>query len=115
MEIRQDNLLAALDLAASEEQVQPLLASPGIRIERIVSTGQASPGGFWFDQCWDEFVLLITGSAGVLIEGETATRSLGPGDHLIIPAHVRHRIEWTSAAEPTIWLAVHCLPVGAEC
>ena len=114
MEIRQGNLFASVDRVATEEQVLLLLATPDTRIERIVSTGQASPPGFWFDQKWDEFVLLVSGPARVLIEGETATRSLQPGDHLIIPAHVRHRVEWTSASEPTIWLAVHCRPAGAE-
>ncbi len=110
MQIKQENLFAALDPSATQEQVQLLLAVPGTRIERIVSTGQASVPGFWFDQDWDEFVLLISGSAGLLIEGETMTRSLAPGDHLTIPAHVRHRVEWTSGSEPTIWLAVHCRP-----
>ena len=112
MEIRQGNLFAALHLAASDEQVQRLLTAPSIRIERIVSTGQASLSGFWYDQCWDEFVLLVSGSAGILFEGETATRSLRPGDHLTIPARVRHRVEWTSGSEPTIWLAIHCGPAG---
>ena len=112
MEIRQGNLFAALDLAASDEQVQRLLTGPGIRIERIVSTGQASPSGFWYDQYWDEFVMLVSGTAGVLFEGEAATRSLRPGDHLTIPARARHRVEWTSATEPTIWLAIHCEPTG---
>jgi cupin 2 domain-containing protein len=112
MEFRHGNLFAALDLAASDEQVQRLLTAPGIRIERIVSTGRASPPGFWYDQCWDEFVLLVSGSAGVLFEGEAAARSLRPGDHLTIPARVRHRVQWTSASEPTIWLAIHCGPAG---
>jgi cupin 2 domain-containing protein len=110
MDIKHGNLFTAVDPAATDEQVQALLTAPGLRVERIVSTGQASPPGFWFDQDWDEFVLLVSGSAGVFIEGDTATRSLGPGDHLIIPAHVRHRVEWTSASGPTVWLAVHCRP-----
>jgi cupin 2 domain-containing protein len=114
MEIRQGNLFASLDQVATEEQVRLLLAAPHVRIERIVSTGQSSPQGFWYDQEWDEFVLLVSGSAGLRIEGEAAVRSLQPGDHLTIPAHVRHRVEWTWASEPTIWFAVHCRPAGAE-
>ena len=112
MEIKLGNLFAAIDATSTGELVQTLLTAPDIRVERIVSTGQASPPGYWFDQERDEFVLLVSGSAGVLIEGEGATRSLGPGDHLIIPAHVRHRVEWTSASGPTIWLAVHCRPAS---
>jgi len=113
MDIKHGNLFAAVNPIAPDEQVEALLTAPGLRVERIVSGGQASPPGFWFDQDWDEFVLLVSGSAGVLIEAEAATRSLGPGDHLIIPAHVRHRVEWTSASGPTIWLAVHCRPANA--
>jgi cupin 2 domain-containing protein len=114
MEIAQGNLFTSLDRAADEEQVLLLLATPDTRIERIVSTGQASPPGFWFDQDWDEFVLLVSGAAELRVEGETTARSLRVGDHLRIPAHVRHRVEWTSASEPTIWLAVHCRPARAR-
>jgi len=113
MDIRQSNLFAAVDRSATDEQVQALLTAPGLRVERIVSTGQASPPGFWFDQAWDEFVLLVSGSAGLQIEGEAAVRSLQAGDHLSIPARVRHRVEWTSATPPTIWLAVHFCPSSA--
>jgi cupin 2 domain-containing protein len=49
----------------------------------------------------------VAGSAGLLIEGETAPRMLAPGDYLYIPAHTRHRVEWTSVDKPTVWLAVH--------
>lgn len=108
MEITHGNLFAAVDAAATEEQVDALLTAAGVRVERIVSTGQACPPGSWFNQDRDEFVLLVSGSAGLTIEGEPVTRSLGPGDHLVIPAHVRHRVEWTSASGPTIWLVVHC-------
>ena len=80
---------------------------PGGKIERIVSTGQASPPGYWYDQDETEWVFLIAGSAGLLIEGEGAARVLGAGDFVEIPAHVRHRVEWTDARKPTIWLAVH--------
>ncbi len=112
MQISQHNLFAALAASGAEEQVTALMATPCVRIERIVTTGQASPPGFWFDQDWDEFVLLVSGAAGLTIEGEAAARSLGPGDHLLLPARVRHRVEWTSASGPTIWLAVHCRPAG---
>lgn len=90
-----------------EEQLTELLVTPGLRIERIVSTGQASPEGFWYDQDGAEWVLVLAGSAGLLVEGEAEPRVLGPGDHVFIPAHVRHRVAWTDPAQPTIWLAVH--------
>lgn len=90
-----------------EEEILVLARLPGARIERIVSTGQASPAGFWWDQDWTEWVVVLSGSAGLLVEGEDAPRVLGPGCYVELPPHVRHRVEWTSADEPTVWLAVH--------
>jgi cupin 2 domain-containing protein len=78
-----------------------------VRIERIVSTGQASPPGFWYDQPWTEWVLLLAGAAGLLFEDEPTPRPLKAGDYLLIPAGQRHRVEWTDATQPTVWLAVH--------
>ncbi len=101
------NLLAGVPAALAEEALHTLLATPGLRIERIVSTGQASPSGFWYDQDWAEWVLVLAGQAGLLIEGEAAPRVLGTGDYVHLPAHCRHRVEWTSTETPTVWLAVH--------
>lgn len=92
------------------EQFEELLAAEGIRVERIVSTGQASPPGFWYEQAWSEWVVLLSGTAGLLLEGEPTPRELGKGDYLLIPAGKRHRVEWTDATEPTIWLAIHFGP-----
>jgi len=101
------NLLDDVPEGLPEEQFTELLASPGLRIERIVSAGQATPPGEWFDQDEPEWVLLLAGAAGLLIEGEAAPRTLRPGSHVHLPAHLRHRVEWTSAAPPAVWLAVH--------
>jgi cupin 2 domain-containing protein len=105
--IRCGNLLADVPENLPAEQIFSLAECPGVKIERIVSTGQASPPGFWYDQDATEWVFLMAGSAGILIEGESIARVLGPGDFMEIPAHVRHRVEWTGADKPTIWLAVH--------
>lgn len=88
------------------EQVDVLVEHGNLRIERIVSTGQASPEGFWYDQEEHEWVLLLSGSAGLRFEGEDGPRALGPGDQAHIPAHTRHRVEWTAEGEHTIWLAI---------
>ena len=101
------SLFADVPARLEEEEIAVLAELPGARIERIVSTGQASPEGFWYDQDWTEFVVVASGSAGLRIEGEAAARILGPGDWLQIPPHVRHRVDWTDADEPTVWLAVH--------
>lgn len=105
--IRSGNLFSDLPASQAGEQFQTLLETAGLKIERIVSRGQASPPGFWHNQENTEWVLLVSGAAGLRIEGEDAARVLRPGDHVEIPAHVRHRVEWTDAAAPTIWLAVH--------
>jgi len=90
----------------SDETIEQLLERPGVRIERIVGIGQSSPPDFWYDQADDEWVLLVAGGARLQIEGET-TRTLSPGDHLFLPAHCRHRIEWTDPVTATVWLAIH--------
>ena len=105
------SLFAALPAAPLPEELVELLATgSGVRIERIVSTGQASPPGFWYDQDEDEWVVLLTGAAGLRIADETAVRRLGPGDWLLIPAHTRHRVEWTDQEQATVWLAVFQAP-----
>jgi len=101
------NLFGDVPRGRPDEQLTELLATPHLRIERIVSHGQASPAGFWYDQDWAEWVIVLAGSAGLLIEGEPAPRVLAVGDYLHIPAHVRHRVEWTDVERPTVWLAVH--------
>jgi cupin 2 domain-containing protein len=99
------NLFDKIPKQGAEEEVGELLAAENLKIERIVSTGQASPPGFWYDQPWAEWVVVLSGAAGLLIEGDAEVRTLQKGDHAHIPAHRRHRVEWTD--NPTIWLAVH--------
>ena len=109
--IRAGTLLHGLPAHLAAEHIDTLLTRPGVRMERIVSTGQASPEGFWYNQVEDEFVVLLSGAAGLRFAGEAEVRELRPGDWLEIPAHVRHRVEWTAADAPTVWLAVF---VGAQ-
>jgi cupin 2 domain-containing protein len=101
------NLFADIPRAMENEQFADLHAAPGIRIERIVSTGQATPPLQWLEQDWTEWVALLTGAAAIQLEGEPGPRTLEPGDWLLIPARKRHRVEWTDLSSPTIWLAVH--------
>ena len=91
----------------AQEIAEVLLERPGLRIERIVSTGQATPEGQWYDQETDEWVLLVSGRARLRIEGEAQDRELGEGDFVFLPAHCRHRVAWTEQEKPTVWLAVH--------
>ncbi len=103
------NLFSAIDRQAAEEDITTLLARPNLRIERIVSTGQVSAPGFWYDQDDDEWVMLVAGAARIEIAGEREY-ALSAGDHLLLPAHCRHRVSWTDPGAPTIWLAVHFAP-----
>lgn len=83
------------------------MEAPGLRLERIISTGQAMPEGDWYDQAWDEFVVLVSGAARLRIEGEDEDRALEAGDWILLPAHCRHRVAWTQTAPPAVWLAIH--------
>ena len=87
-----------------EELTTVLQAGDGVRIERIVSTGHRSPDGFWYDQDQHEWVVVLKGAAK--LEFEDRTVSMAPGDSILIPAHPPHRVLWTTAEEPTVWLAV---------
>jgi len=89
---------------AGGEQSLILTQTGQVRIERIVSYGQASPPGFWYDQPTDEWVVLLQGTATLQFTGP-ASVTLKSGDHTLIPRHVRHRVEAASA--DAVWLAVH--------
>ena len=90
----------------AEEAFTTILERPGLRIERIVSHGHATPVDQPFEQAGDEWVLLVQGAARLWLEGQSEI-TLAPGDHLLIPAGLRHRVTWTAPDEPTVWLAVH--------
>lgn len=100
------NLFHLSSIPVHEEFCELLLPDRGVRIERIVSAGQASPAGFWYDQERDEWVALLQGQAR-LSWHDGRIQDLQAGDWLFIPAHERHRIEWTSKTPPCIWLAIH--------
>ncbi|MGA8382168.1 MAG: cupin [Stellaceae bacterium] len=100
------NLLSPLPDARAGEIVDILLGRPGVRIERIVSLGQASPPGFWYDQEEGEWVVLLAGAARLRFADEAEPRRLDPGDFIDIAPHRRHRIDWTDPATRTLWLGV---------
>ena len=103
------NLLRDLPPAGAGEIVELVAAGGAVRIERIVSHGEASPEGFWYDQDEAEFVLVLSGAARLgFADGETV--ALGPGDWVDIAPHRRHRVEWTDPDQPTVWRAVFYNP-----
>lgn len=105
--IRKKNLLTQMPSSSTQEWFQTLAAGSRYKIERIVSYGHASPQGFWYEQSWDEWVLLLQGEAVLAFQDGENKIGLGPGDCLFIPAGVRHQVVSTSKNPTTIWLAVH--------
>jgi cupin 2 domain-containing protein len=100
------NLFDDVPAHADIESFTPILLREGIRIERIVSTGQSTPAENPHRQGHDEWVVLLAGAAGLRIEGE-GERNLRPGDYVLIVANRAHWVTWTAKDNPTIWLAVH--------
>lgn len=99
------NLLRDLPAGGAGEAVERLAGGKAVRIERIVSRGEVSPEGFWYDQDEAEFVLVLSGAARLrFADGEAV--ALGPGDWIDIAPHRRHRVDWTDPRRPTVWLAV---------
>ena len=92
---------------AAAETFDALIEQKNLRIERIVSTGQTTPEGELHDSEQAEFVLVVSGAARFRVEGEGEDRDLGEGDYIIVPSHCRHRVIYTRASPPTVWLAVY--------
>ena len=88
-----------------EEIIETLIDSDGIKVERIISKGHVSPKDFWYDQDKNEFVILLKGSAKLLFENDEQI-ILSAGDYINIPAHKKHRVEWTVSKIETIWFAI---------
>jgi cupin 2 domain-containing protein len=90
----------------AEELFETLAQGNHCRIERIISTGQTTPAGEWYDQPQDEWVILLQGEA-IVAYADGSHCLLRSGDYLWIPAHQKHRVEYTSTQPPCIWLAIH--------
>lgn len=101
------NLLTSLPRAIDRETVERLIETPALRLERIVTHGQTTPTGEWYDQERPEWVLVLTGRARLRLEEPAETLELGPGDAILIAAHRRHRVDWVDDTAPVVWLALH--------
>ncbi len=100
------DLPSAQALQAPQELYETLAAGDGILIERIISRGHTTPVGDWLDSEQDEWVLLLQGEA-VIAYLDGSLTIIKTGDYLLIPAHQKHRVEFTSSEPPCIWLAVY--------
>jgi len=101
------NLYDDIPAQLPEELFTDILKTETFRLERIASQGHASPEGFWYDQNQNEWVMVLKGAAHIRFEDRTDAVELRPGDCLTIPAHQRHRVEWTAPDQRTVWLAIH--------
>jgi cupin 2 domain-containing protein len=105
--VKLDNIFSRIPSDMRDEISETLLSTEDFKLERIVSSGQATPEGGWSDQDMNEWVVLLSGSAGLLFDGEEEIFIMEPGDYVHIPAHRRHRVEWTDPEQKTVWLALH--------
>jgi len=101
------NIFADIQMPIFEEIFETILDNSSFKLIKIVSAGQSTPEGEWYDQEADEWVIMLTGSAGLSFEGHSEIKVLKPGDYLLIPAHTIHRVEWTDSRDKTTWLAIH--------
>lgn len=101
-----NNLFKNMPPDILQEITEKILSVENVRIERIISHGQSSPENFWYDQDENEWVIVLRGSAKLLFQEDTEEVLLNTGDYVNIPRHVKHRVEWTTPDEVTIWLAV---------
>ncbi len=100
------NLFHLPSLLPAEELFETICEYPNLRLERIVSSGQTTPPGQWYNQAQDEWVIVLQGEA-TLTYDNGSNLSMSPGDYVLLPAHTRHRVDFTSQEPPCIWLAVH--------
>ncbi len=100
------NILSGIPRELPEEVFETMLESPNIRLERIVSKGHSSPDDFWYDQDENEWVIIMQGHAKLRFEEKNELVEMKEGDYINIPAHVKHRVEWTRPDEETIWFAL---------
>lgn len=98
------NLFDELPEQLPRELVQILMRHGDVCIERIVSLGHASPDGFWYDQPENEWVIVLKGAARLRFEAGVVEMTVG--DFINIPAFQKHRVDWTTPDEPTVWLGV---------
>jgi cupin 2 domain-containing protein len=101
-----DNIFNNIPDIITQELFESLEDHNNLKIERIISQGHCTPAGQWYDQDWNEWVLLVQGEATISYQ-DGLTVSLQAGDYLMIPAHTRHRVAWTQPDQTTIWLAIH--------
>jgi len=101
------NIFNDIPRELAEELFTTIHTAIQFRLERIVSRGQCSPRGFWYDQNENEWLIVLEGNASIQFDGDPKPVELRPGSYINIPAHTKHRVVRTSQARQTVWLAIH--------
>lgn len=99
------NIFESIPTNLDNEVFEDIIKSPNMRLERIISKGQSTPEGSWYDQDEHEWVMVLEGAAVLGFEDGSSV-SLKKGDYLNIPAHSKHKVSWTDPDQITIWLAI---------
>ncbi len=105
--LRYGNIFYDLPKAKEKEVFQPLFKDKKLKVERIISMGQATKEGKWLRQKRNEWVVLLQGKAVLSFLGKDEVLKLKSGDYVFIPKNLRHRVEWSDPKEKSLWLAVH--------
>ncbi|MGD0336824.1 MAG: cupin [Candidatus Omnitrophota bacterium] len=90
-----------------KESFQSLLTTRSLKIERIISTGQATKKGKWLKSKRNEWVIMVKGAAKLRFFKNNRIVKMKAGSHVLIPANTLHRVDWTDPGQKTIWLAVY--------
>lgn len=101
------NIYSDIPKELPKELFEKIIQNGSFELERIISKGHKTPKGKWYDQNKEEWVIVLKGSAGISIDGEAGTVVLEPGDYIHLPAHLKHRVEWTDPTTETVWLALY--------
>jgi len=101
-----NNIFEGIPRDLQHESFESLVEDPRVRIERIISKGHTAPASGWYDQEQNEWVMVLRGEAVLAFE-DGASATLKAGDFVNIPAHKKHKVQWTNPDVETIWLAVH--------
>ena len=106
MHVKTGNIYNLIPDDLSDEVFEILVQNTSVTIERIISRGHSSPETGWYDENRNEWVMLLKGEARLSF-ADGPSVNLKAGDFLDIPAHKKHRVDWTDPDTETIWLAIH--------
>lgn len=103
--MKTSNIFANIPKEIEEELFENIVSKENINIKRIISYGHTSPDSGWYDQDYNEWVILLQGEAIISFNNGDEVR-LKPGDYINIPSHTKHKVSWTKPNTKSVWLAI---------